>query len=87
MDKLEIAAQIKSFLEDALPGHETELTYSTDLLNEWFVDSFGVVETVMFIEDKYKVNILSADVSVEIFKNINTISEFVTKMLCKKSEG
>jgi len=87
MDKLEIAAQIKAFLEEALPDHETELTYSTHLLNEWFVDSFGIVETVMFIEGKYSVNILSADVSGEIFKNIYTISEFVVKMLNKKSEG
>lgn len=46
MTRPEIAAEIKEYLETEFPVQGLDLTETTNLLEEWFVDSLGIVETV-----------------------------------------
>ena len=41
------------------------------------MDSFGIIETVMFLESTFDVRITRADVNGANFKNIATLAAFV----------
>lgn len=81
MDRAEIAAQLQDFFETDFPNQDLELTPTTDLLDEWFVDSFGIVQTVMFLEERFGIRIARADINGDNFKSIATLSEFVAGRL------
>ena len=81
MDKAEIAAQLKAFLEAEFPHQGEELTFTTNLLDEWFVDSLGITETVVFLEAKFGIDLSRADINGTNFKNIDALSEFVFQRL------
>jgi len=81
MDKPAIAGQIKQFLETEFQGMGTELTDTTNLLEDFFVDSFGVINTVMFLESEFGIEIDRADINGENFESIATLTEFVAQRL------
>ena len=81
MDRAEIAAQIKTFLEEEFPNQGVELTTSTDLLDEWFVDSLGITETVVFLEAKFGIELTRADINGTHFKDIDALAQLVSKRL------
>jgi acyl carrier protein len=45
------------------------------------VDSFGIVETVMFLEQEFGIRIARADVHAANFQNIAALAEFVGRRL------
>ena len=45
------------------------------------MDSFGIIETVMFLERNFGVEIARADISGEHFENVTSLAEFVAKRL------
>ena len=77
----EISAKLRGFLESEFPNEGTELDPTTDLLDEWFVDSLGIVQTVMFLEESFGIEIARADINGENFKNISALSAFVARRL------
>ncbi len=81
MDKIDIITQIKAFLEQEFPNQRVELTESTDLLEEWFVDSLGIVETVLFLEKSFGIDVSRADINGANFKNIAALAGFVSERL------
>ena len=81
IDRAEIAARLKTFLEEDFPNDGVELTPTTDLLEEWFVDSLGITETVLFLEESFGVEITRADINGANFRDISTLSEFVAGRL------
>ena len=81
MDKTEIAARIKTFLEEEFPNQGVELTLETDLLEEWFADSLGITETVLFLETSFGIEVRRADINGTNFENIGSLSEFVAGRL------
>ena len=48
-----------------------------DLLSSQWVDSLGVMRIVAFLEQQYGVTIPPADVTIENFVNIQTISSYL----------
>jgi acyl carrier protein len=81
MDRAEITARIKRFLEQEFPNQGVELTESTDLLDEWFVDSMGIVETVLFLESSFGIELARADIDGTNFKNLATLTDFVARRI------
>ena len=81
MDKAAIAAEIEAFLEAEFPHQGLELTPSTDLLGEWFMDSLGITETVIFLESRFGIDVGRADITGINFKDIAALSEFVAQRL------
>ncbi len=81
MDRVEIAARIKRFLEEEFPNDGVELGLETDLLDEWFIDSLGITETVLFLESSFGVEVGRADINGENFKSIESLSGFVERRL------
>ncbi len=81
MERSEIAARIRAFLEREFPNDAIELSESTDLLDEWFIDSLGITETVIFLESSFGIDVSRADINGSNFRNIASLSEFVARRL------
>lgn len=81
MDINEIKKKISDFLMENLPNHALELNNDTDLLNEWFLDSFGVIDTILFLEETFDVTIKRSAINADNFSNINTLSSYVLEQL------
>ncbi len=77
MDKTEIEGKLRSFIEQTFPREGAPLQNSTDLLEDWFVDSFGIIETVMFLEQAFAVSVGRADVQAVNFKSIDALTALV----------
>lgn len=75
----DIAGRLHAFFIKTFPHAGQVLGVDTDLLNEWFVDSFGVVQTVQFLEDTFAVEIDRVDINAENFTSIRTLTAFVRR--------
>ena len=81
MELNQIAARIHRFLEEEFPNDSVELTGHTDLLDQWFIDSLGITETIIFLEGAFEIEISRADINGSNFQNIASLSEFVARRL------
>jgi acyl carrier protein len=81
MQTAEIKARLREFFEEEFPNPESSLTDDTNLLNDWFVDSFGIVNTTLFLEQQFGIEISRADINAENFRSIKTLSQFVAHQL------
>lgn len=81
MEKSEITARLRTFLETEFTNDGVELTDSTDLLGEYFIDSLGIVSTVLFLENSFQIEVRRKDINGNNFKSIETLSEFVAQSL------
>ncbi len=81
MQKEQISEQILQFIASEFPQPGIELTDSTNLLEEWFVDSLGIVETVMFLERNFGIQVRRADISGINFESVRSLSELVWSRL------
>lgn len=79
LDRSEISQQLKSFLEQRFPHQEIALDGSTNLLDDWFGDSLGLMEAVLFLENNFGVELTRADITAENFKSLDTLTSFVLK--------
>lgn len=85
MQTAEIKTQLKDFFEEEFPNPDSSLTDDTNLLNEWFVDSFGIVNTTLFLEQQFGIEISRADINAENFRSIETLSQYVAHQLKKSN--
>ena len=83
MQSAEIKSHLKDFFEKEFPNPGTDLTDDTDLLDDWFVDSFGIVNTTLFLEEKFDIEISRADINAENFRSVETLSRYVANQLTK----
>ncbi len=77
VEQEKISLKIRDFLLESFPHQGKALQDSTDLLNDWFVDSLGIIMMVVFIEKTFEINVQSVDVNDENFHSIQTLTEFV----------
>jgi acyl carrier protein len=87
MDRPEIVDRLKAFLLQEFPNQGVELTGSTDLLGEWFVDSLGIIETVLYLEKTFDIDVRRADINGDNFLNLETLSSFVVHRLEQSKAG
>ena len=81
MNQFEIIQDLKAFLQREFPNQGVDLTETTDLLGEWFVDSLGIIETVLYLEKTFGIAIKRADINGDNFHNLRTLSDFVVNRL------
>jgi acyl carrier protein len=76
--------EIRSFvIETFLFGNTERLTDTTPLLESHIVDSTGILEIVMFLEDRYGIRIEDNELTPD---NLNSI-ERIASMLKNKGVG
>jgi len=72
---------LKQYITDEiLDKQNVDLQDEDQLVGGGFISSLGVVQLVSFIEEKFGVTVPYEDVTVENFRNLKTLSEFVNSL-------
>jgi acyl carrier protein len=73
-----IREQIHDFLTiNFLYGGNVRLDDDASLLEQGVLDSTGVLELVLFVEETYAISVAEADLVPENFDTINSVTAFV----------
>ena len=89
MDKLtdklseeEVVDEILNYLMLGNPSlKKQKIPLDKSLMELGYLDSFGIIELVTFLEKKFKVKIEDNEIVIEIFGSINKMSKLVLKKL------
>jgi acyl carrier protein len=76
-----IVARLKAFLEAQFPNPGVELTGATPLIDGWFVDSLGIIETVLFLETEFGIPVSRADINAATFRDLDALAGLVARRL------
>lgn len=81
MDREMIVSKIRAYFLETYPHEGIELTDTTDLLNDWFIDSLGVVLTVTFLEEEFGIELRRGDIQPDHFQTVEAVARLVEKKL------
>ncbi len=83
MDPELIAERLRSHIVEryAVPASDTDFTMDVHLFNYGYIDSFGAVALVTFVEDEFHVTVSQADQIAYPMNTINEIASFVSLRL------
>ena len=62
-------------------GDDPDFTDDVHLFNEGFVDSFGAVEIIQFIEQKYDIKITQQDIMLYPMNTVEEIAEVINEKI------
>lgn len=81
--KAEIQTQIRSFIEDNFLFREdrSSLSDTESLLEAGLIDSTGILELVVFLEERFKIDIADVDLTPANFDSINAIVAYLERVL------
>lgn len=75
---MSVAETISEFIRERFEiGDDPDFDNDVHLFNEGFVDSFGAVEIVHFIEQTYNVQITQKDITLYPMNTVNEIATVV----------
>ena len=69
-------ALITYISEDVL-DEDASLAHDDDLLTTGLLDSIGVMRLIAFIEETFGIQVLPEDVTIERFRSVSTIAEYL----------
>ena len=73
-----VAKTISEFIKDRFEiGDDPDFTNDVHLFNEGFVDSFGAVEIIHFVEETYGISITQKDITLFPMNTVNEIAAVV----------
>ena len=73
-----IVETISEFIKDKFEiGDDPDFSNDVHLFNEGFVDSFGAVEIIHFVEETYGISITQKDITLFPMNTVNEIAEVV----------
>ncbi len=74
-----IEEQIRQYVAENFLFSGNGYPYADDVsfLNEGIIDSMNVLELVMFVEEKFKVNIADEDIIPDNFDSVSRLAAFV----------
>jgi len=80
---------VKTFVEQhVLKNKNTaELKESDDWLANGLVDSLGIMKIVTFVEEELKTSIPEADVTVDNFKSLKDVAQYLEKRKLERSKS
>jgi acyl carrier protein len=86
MNQKEIVADLVKYLHQTNPlaAERGELPLAESLYELGILDSFGVVETVDFIEKNWAIRILDAEITVEKFGSLNKMARLISEKINAK---
>ncbi|MCP4454232.1 MAG: acyl carrier protein [Planctomycetes bacterium] len=75
--------QVQQFVVDNfLFGDSSQLDTDTSFLNEGIIDSTGILELIMFLEETFGIHVEDQELIPENLDSLNNIQQFVTKKKC-----
>ena len=61
--------------------------YDEKIFDNGLVDSFGIVELVVALEETFQVKITYEDMTIQNFSSINEISKLINRLKCNEHAG
>lgn len=78
----EIKNTLSEFIRDRFEiGDDPDFTNDVHMFNEGFVDSFGAVEIIHFVEETYNVQITQRDITLYPMNTVEEIAAVVAKKI------
>lgn len=75
---MSVQETISEFIKEHFEiGDDPDFSNDVHLFNEGFVDSFGAVEIIHFIEENYNIKITQKDITLFSMNTVNEIAEVV----------
>lgn len=62
-------------------GDDPDFTNDVHMFNEGFVDSFGAVEIIRFVEENYNIKITQRDITLYPMNTVNEIAAVIKKKI------
>ena len=82
LSEKEVVNEILNFVMLGNPSlKKQKIPLDKSLMELGYLDSFGIIELVTFLEKKFKVTIEDKEITKEIFGSINKMSKLVLKKL------
>lgn len=73
-----VSEKISEFIKDKFEiGDDPDFSNDVHLFNEGFVDSFGAVEIIHFVEETYGIEITQKDITLFPMNTVNEITQVV----------
>jgi acyl carrier protein len=81
MRATEIKAQIREYIARNLLFSENGFEYEDDdsFLQEGIVDSVGVLELVLFVEETFKVDVADHEITPDNFDTVSKLANYIRK--------
>ena len=74
---------VKQYIvENFLFGDDTRLDADTSFLDEGIIDSTGILELIMFLEETFKIHIEDQELIPENLDSLNNIEHFIQQKEC-----
>lgn len=78
----EIKNTLSEFIRDRFEiGDDPDFTDNVHMFNEGFVDSFGAVEIIHFVEETYNIQITQRDITLFPMNTVEEIAAVVAKKI------
>ena len=77
----DIILKLMTFFKTDFPDIGIEITPQTNLLTSLLVDSIDIVNTTLYIEKQFNINIGRADIKAENFQTIESLAGFIQTSL------
>ncbi len=78
----EIKKTLSDFIRERFEiGDDPDFTNDVHMFNEGFVDSFGAVEIIHFVEETYGIQITQRDITLYPMNTVNEIAAVVAKKI------
>ena len=85
MQTIDIEQEIRSFLVETFPSGRAEGLRDSDSLLGSVIDSAGVLELVMFLQDRFGINVGDDEVNTENLDSVKNAVGFVERKLREKA--
>lgn len=80
----QFATRIQQFIAEEILRDDRLLDLDEVLLADGLVNSLGMMRLVGYLENEFEVSVALEQFTIENFRSIRTISEFVTTMIAKR---
>lgn len=81
MKKEEIITELEAFFERDFPKPGEKISETTNLLQDWFIDSLAIVTTTLFLESRFGISLSRSDIQGDNFQNIASLADLVARRL------
>lgn len=77
-----IEEKLSEFIRERFEiGDDPDFTNDVHMFNEGFVDSFGAVEIIHFVEETYGIQITQKDITLYPMNTVNEIAAVIKKKI------
>ncbi|MFZ8201826.1 acyl carrier protein [Alteromonas portus] len=77
MNKEKICNYIDEIAQSKGVKLPSENLYEADLIDYCILDSLGILQLMTFLESEFNIHVLPAEMLIEKFRNITSISNFI----------